>query len=316
MRARWLGLLLALLCCQAALAQSPLPGFPLGVFDNKAALSASSGGGGYTGIGDLGLSSPVAYWGLRCYSTSYSGNVADVWDGATGSTTETLITCSSGGTLNQTIHTLATTCAVSCVVKTLYDQSGANSCSSAACDLTQTTNALRPTFSTACSVLTGANPWCMVFNGTSQYLSISSGPTQAQPFTFSAVARRNGGTTTIGQVLSNAGTNNIPYIGFYSTSGQVIYSASANRLGTFTEGNWAPFEAAFNSAGSSELYIEGSLSTVSPGSVTMTGAMGIGSGHLGSDYCNCNITEAGIWGASLISSFTAMTSNQRTYWGF
>jgi hypothetical protein len=81
-------------------------------------------GNTYTGPLDV-VPGAIGYWGLRCSKSSYTGNVADVWDGLTGSTTETLITCSSGGTLNTNSPTaIATTCAVSCCLKTVYDQTG------------------------------------------------------------------------------------------------------------------------------------------------------------------------------------------------
>ena len=43
---------------------------------------AASGGGGYVGPLDA-VSGAVAYWGLRCSTTAYAGNVADIWDSAT-----------------------------------------------------------------------------------------------------------------------------------------------------------------------------------------------------------------------------------------
>jgi hypothetical protein len=147
----------------------PGPGMP--------AASAS-----YTGPIDIN-GAAFALWSTRCSSNSYTGNVADIWDSATGSTTETLLTCSVGGVLNQTIHSLATTCASGCKVKTLYDQSGASKCSAAVCDLVEAANATRPTVTTSCQ----NSKICLVFNGSACMATANTVTTQAQPYTVSAV---------------------------------------------------------------------------------------------------------------------------------
>src|SRR5260370_35744856 len=68
------------------------------------------GGGAYSGPVDIN-GAAYALWSTRCQSTANTGNVADVWDAATGSTPNTLITCSAGGILNTNSPTaLATTC--------------------------------------------------------------------------------------------------------------------------------------------------------------------------------------------------------------
>jgi hypothetical protein len=54
----------------------------------------------YTGPLDVLSTNVWAAYSTRCAKSSYTGDVVDVWDAATGITTETLITCSSGGTQN------------------------------------------------------------------------------------------------------------------------------------------------------------------------------------------------------------------------
>src|SRR4051812_36677853 len=78
----------------------------------------------YTGPLDVaGYTSAYAYYGFRCSKSSYTGNVALIRNAATPTTT-TQLTCSSGGVINETINSLATTCASSCLVTTLTDQVG------------------------------------------------------------------------------------------------------------------------------------------------------------------------------------------------
>lgn len=78
---------------------------------------------GYNGPGDI-IPGATAFWGLRCYTNAYTGNVADIWDAATGNTTETILKCSRGGAITATINPLATTCAGGCGIAKLYDQTG------------------------------------------------------------------------------------------------------------------------------------------------------------------------------------------------
>src|SRR6185312_8922435 len=154
---------------------------------------AKVAGTGYTGPLDV-IGSAKLIVSVRCASTSYTGNVMDVWDSATGSTTETLITCSSGGVLNTSSPSaLATTCASGCNVKTWYDQSGQTNCSgSTACNFTQATNANRP------ALLNFATPasWIVSFVSTNSDVLLAStfgGVTAPYPFTI--VAERPNATS-------------------------------------------------------------------------------------------------------------------------
>ena len=95
-----------------------------------------------TGPGDLSInSSIVAWWGFRCYSSTYTGNVAAITDTHASPSSFTM-SCSSGSLVatngsGGTISTLVGDCVNPyCTVTTMYDQSGKNSCAgSTACDL-------------------------------------------------------------------------------------------------------------------------------------------------------------------------------------
>ena len=83
--------LLAFLCFCGTVDAQLAPEFPPGVFSNTAALQGKPPAT-YTGIGDIaGLSSnnPIAWWGLRCFSSTTSRTIADITDSATGNTTGT-----------------------------------------------------------------------------------------------------------------------------------------------------------------------------------------------------------------------------------
>src|SRR6185312_295017 len=92
------------------------------------------------------------------------------------------LTCSPGGTINQTVNPLSTTCATACSVKTLTDLSGNGH------DATQASNATRPTFVFSCQ---NAKP-CMTMNG-SQFLSIAALGNVSQPWTVIGVGQRTSG---------------------------------------------------------------------------------------------------------------------------
>ncbi len=289
-----------------AVCAQQLLGFQPGTFTGRAALDASgSPPPSYTGPGDV-VSGAVAWWGLRCYNAAYTGNVADVWDAATGNTTETLLTCSSGGTINQTVHSLSVTCAVSCVIATIYDQSGANSCSGSACDAIQATNANRPVFSN------GATFSAQCSSGLS--LAAANLTPQAQPLTLSSVFERTGTFTAFN--IFYASTNGSVYAGLSTSANQ--FEAYAGSPGDVTANDSAmhAIQVVYNDA-SSTINIDGSSTA------EILGPSGIATGHtlcrFGSDgdYLTGNLWEVGLWPVAFSGGqISAMNSNQHSYWGF
>ena len=169
---RALCIIAGLLFSQVATAQ-PMQAFPPGAFSNQAALAGS----GYVGPGDV-VSGAVALYSTRCGTTAYTGNVMEVWDGAAGNVTQTIVTCSAGGVLNQTVNPLSTTCAVSCRVKTLYDQTGGGQ------DLAQGINANRPTLTLNCL---NTSLWCLTFDGTTSKMAATGSASHNSPWTVSSV---------------------------------------------------------------------------------------------------------------------------------
>jgi hypothetical protein len=180
--ARWLGafiVLLSAICANAQVIDED------GVFAPK----ASGGGGSYVGPGDI-VSGAVAYYGLRCYNAAYAGNVVDVGNAATGtSTVGTRLKCSAGGIISEVVSgsactfvtgnacsTLATTCASTCYAVNLYNQSGGTGHTLSLFFATS-----RPAYTTSCI---GSLP-CMTFTAaSSEYLDDNiTWTTTAQPYT-------------------------------------------------------------------------------------------------------------------------------------
>ena len=266
---------------------------------------------GYVGPLDVsGFGTNVfAWWGLRCSATAYTGNVADIWDGATGSTTETKLTCSSGGTINETINALSTTCAVSCVVATLYDQSGNTACTTA-CDLTQSTNANRPVLTLNCL----STKYCMTWSGTKGMLAPATFANHAQPFTYSAVIQRTGNFTSRGSILSDANTNEASFLFREAANTLMAFAGTTQTLGSVADSTWHAVQILWSGA-SSNLYVDGSANTISPGtaSIVLSHQFTIGAGP---SNLTATSFEYGVWTTDKSANFSAMNSNQKSYWGF
>jgi hypothetical protein len=278
---------------------------------------AGSGVVAYSGPGDI-VSGALAAFGGRCYNTAYSGNMADVWDGATGSTTETLLTCSPGGTINQTVNSLATTCSVSCSIKTFYDMSGALSCGGAACDLTQATNSKRPVLIQSClnGKICGR---CTA--SSSQEMTHASSFTRAQQITYSSVFNPKDATpaNTITLFASDNGSFRGPYLQAAETGSPAIriYAGSSTAGTTVTLGSPYSVQGIFNAA-SSQVVINGSPATFNVGGngMTSTDVLSLCSGN-GVGYGDFDFFELTIYGIGFNSTqYGNMSTNQRAYLNF
>jgi hypothetical protein len=261
----------------------------------------------YSGPGDA-VSGAKSYWGLRCYNTAYTGNVADVY--APSDASHTLLTCSAGGIINETVQALATTCASSCTVKTLYDQSGAGNCSGA-CNLTQATIANRPAFVTNC---VGGKP-CMTFTAAAPTLMqsavIAGGFSQANTIvtTYKSTAVAQGwiiiGQSLFAGVFAGGGSN---YLASWANSGFVSGTASDNA-----------FHAAqvVQNGASSSINVDGSqVDASNPGTGGYDNGPCVGAKCDTAEPFDGQITELGVWAGFSGGNITAMNSNQHSYWGF
>jgi hypothetical protein len=254
----------------------------------------------YAGPSDV-IASPTYYWGLRCVSTSYTGNIADIYAPADAS--HTLLTCSSGGVINETLQSIATTCATSCTVKTIYEQVG--TCAGT-CNFTNATIANRPAYTPSCSV---GKP-CMTFvRANSQKLDATLTNTVSQPFTMSAVAVRTGSTGVENEIFGGPGA-------------AAAFNAGANQAFIFA-GGLTPVTASDNvihafqfmaNGGTSNSQVDATANSVSQGATNVTS----GSSHLGtnsSQLLDGSIFEVGIWPVAFSGAQnTSMCHNQFVYW--
>lgn len=310
MRKVVLALAAALLLC----AQSALPGFPPGVFSGRGALDAP-GGATYRGPGDLGFGAVAAFYSFRCYSSSYSGNVADIWDGATGSTTETTITCDGHGNLVVTSPTaIATTCAVSCKVKTLYDQTTGNQCASASCDITQATNSARPPFlyqSATCGANSRSCMQCVSAN--SVLMASANSLTLSQTIYVSSVFDFTVNTNEAAFWNLTAGSVSV----WHGSANQVLlYAGTVATNQTVNDNTWHTHQATFNSS-SSAAYIDGSSTTgLNPGTAGSAGKIRLCTNGTTTIYADGYVAEVGIWPSTSTFSASSLYTNQHNWYGF
>lgn len=278
-------------------------------------LGAGKGAPGtaYTGPGDV-VASASAWYGLRPYTLAYSGNVADICDVATGVTCAT-ITAAAGVLTIPTISGSNCNGGIACNVSKLYDQTAANNCTAATCDVSQATNGNRPALSFSCAGITAGLP-CMTFNGTSQSLASANALSSvAQPNTHVSVCERTGNFTTQGFCLAIGA--NVTLLGFTASTNTVEIGCLTALTATAADSSPHSFQGICNGGGTaSSVTVDGSTTTGATGSNAASGTIRIGttSGNL---RLTGNLTEAGLWsGAFSAGNLSAMNSNQRAYWGF
>lgn len=289
----------------------PVPG-QVGPLGGVGVAKAPSGPPGYAGPGDI-VSAAAFWWGLRCYNAAYAGNVADIQAPADAS--HTVLTCSAGGTINETLQALSTTCAISCTAKTLYDQSGNTNCASVACDLTNATIANRPAYTLSCIGSLG----CLTFTGTLSQILQAAGQAPSsfcpQPLTVSLVAKRTGTFTSFNTMIGNDGA--VVQTGFSNSANTALVFAGSVATASAADSAWHAMQVVYNGS-SSIAYIDGA----STGSL-VAGSNGFGNkrpsigGNQATNFSTGTFGEGGFW----CSAFTggnqsSMDGNQRAYWGF
>lgn len=276
----------------------------------------SGGGGGYAGPGDV-QASALAWWGLRAYSTAKRGTAAinaclpldaTCGDMLTDGTTGNLVLGTLGGVACNNSTQV-------CTIKTFYDQSGANSCAAAACNLTQATIATRPTLLVTAqgsytAQATAAGAACST---AATFLS------QAMPYTFSMVGERTGSfgafNWAYGNVFAGVAAG---WTGTASTF--FMYDSASVPTATAADSAYHAFQLQYDNAGvGSQAYIDGAATAMNLGATQALGTSafsifaqaGCGSPLTG------NILELGLWAGNFSGAVnTSMNSNQHTYGGF
>jgi len=292
-----------------------IPGWP--------PVQPAASGASYQGPGDV-VSGALIWYGVRCYAEAYSGNVMDVTDAATGSTTGTRLQCASGVVsalvsasactfvTGNACSSLATTCAVSCNVVTKYDQSGTNTCTGAIpCNVTQATNADRPTLNTNCI----GGKYCLVFTS-AQFLADSVGPasTISPPYTITAVCERTP-TSNSTQDCISWGSAGRAQLGYGTTNNGFVYAGSSVNVSGVTDAVWHSINAYVPTTGFGNFYADGTLT----GSLTV-GASTIASTHVpyisGANKLVGNFTEGGLWNFQFTTGqYQSMCENEQAFYG-
>lgn len=308
----WAAWIIAVVACWGIVGASLQAQVPM----TGAGKAKPGGAVGYQGPGDLaGFSTGVLFWwGLRGYSSTYSGNVADICDNTTGLTCVTATWSSAGGGTLSIPNVGGFPCDNSthkCEIKTFYDQSGNSGCGGSPCHTTNGPGA-RPILVINCL---GSKP-CASVGGTQLQSAAVISASTSQPYTNSVVAlQSSAGQATIAQVGGN--------------TSQSLFGSSSGTVGMYA-GNSVPTVSAtinvahtlqflFNNA-SSYIYVDADTASAS-NPVSLGTSNSIASGTAANFPSNTSggltgqVFEAGWWAGDKSANFAAMHSQQCAYWG-
>lgn len=284
-----------------------LPGI-IPVFNQAAAA--------YTGPGDLGLGTAVAWWGLRAYSAAKAGTKAVQLRRSGGSSPGTLdFNTLANGSLDlaSIISWYNADSSTQMTVATLYDQTGNG------IDLTQASTSVQPLFGTTIGPIS-SKPG-MQWGPGALWMGYAPGLTTPQPLTMVAVHNETTGgsqTSLMSDAVSLAA-------GFHNTvaNDAFMYNGTTVVKMAQTSGAWHVFQWVFNDVGSGTfITVDGTQTSGSLGSnvgFTNSGSLwNLGRFNASSGQ---NVTgfscEFGIWSVGFdATKMTNMYNNAHLYWGF
>jgi hypothetical protein len=293
-----------------------------------------TGDGGYTGVGNLTIAPTIiGYWGVHCYKKSYTGNVADVYSVA-NSTVEATLTCSNGvigatadNSSGWTLATVKSTCTSTsaCLATTVYDQSGANFCNGAACNMLGATTApeapalVYGNGTSSCgassSFLSSGN-FCLYYSG-DQTLRPNNGNWQTvvgQPVTYACVGMQ---TSNSGQadVFADGGGVSLSW---QSTTTVQAYAGTSESV-TSTSNAWHGMFMSADGASSLLQVDNGTANTSTQGTASLTtfDAPAMGSVAGGGSYFTGYLAECflGMTSPLTTSNDSTILANWASYWG-
>ncbi len=232
--------------------------------------------------------------------------MADIFDAATGTTTRTLLTCSAGGTINETINPLSTTCAVGCKIRALYQQvSGAS-----AGDAEQATNALRPAYT---ANTFGTKPGVCFTAASTQYFVLANSPAAlAQPWSTAWWGKRTGNTGTFASVFDGG----IDGGAYNNTANTIVqYAGTSSETLTVSDNTAHAIFLIYNGA-SSQMCSGGTCTTKNPGTNGITNATtSFGRAAWNSSYLEGCIGEWAYFGSGpTTGSASTLSTNMAAYW--
>lgn len=259
----------------------------------------------YSGPGDI--TAAIAFWGLRAYSLAKIGvRIANICNAADANCAD-IVSLSNGNFDVATANASPLFCSSTgapCTVKTLYDQTGnMTNCSGSPCDSVQATIANRP---------------ALTISGSKAFMTTKSSPTTAiaspayslllEPASLMAVAKRTSGSVETNLLVFGTSFTNMDF----GTTGLIsLYDGGPPMTATASENTTHSLIGVLDGA-SSAIIVDGTVTTGTTGGIGGSGAVYLGGGGASDG----TLLEAGIWGSSLLSSASALSANQHSYWGF
>lgn len=292
---RLLRSLLVVLLCLAPTASQPF----WQSRDSNYNVNIVSGGGGFTGPGDI---QSFTFWGgLRAYSAATRGtkainvcNVADAVcaDLSTDATTGALVVSTIGGS----------SCAVvACTVKIIYDKVGTADC-------TQTTIANRPVL-TQNALNTS---WGMTFTAASTQGFQCGAFTATQPYSFAMIVNPSGSTCELFNITDGSFNG---ALNEWSSAGPNLRMYGGNNFDVAMTSAFHAFQSVFNGVSSISAQ-DGVETTGNAGAQSISAlTMGISRDPFGG-YCNAVGMEYGyVAGTVSPGNRTSLNSNMHAAYG-
>lgn len=268
------------------------------------ATSAPSCTGGYQGPGDIIGSGWKAWGGFRAYSCAKAGAQANAVQVCTaGDASCEVEKVGTNGSL--VLGTLATACTTTCLVKTVYDQSGTGA------DLTQATAANQPKFTKAAL---GSLPGMTCTAGSSQWVQ-GTIPVVAQPLYMTDVVLANGIVSVGPRIMSTL------------TSGEpLIYWQSSTEITAYVSGTFVQAIDAIDTSFAVQATFNGSSSIARLNTSPNSGSVGAGSTSTslaicadpgGANPATMTWGEGGLLSGTLTTGQQdSMETQERAFWGF
>jgi len=300
-------------------AQAILPGFPPGVFTNRAALDPAPAGG-FQGPGDI-TSGAIAFYSCgRAYNAAYAAGAnpaCDLVDTGTGLATCTIsfgtnglanltaVACPTGAPTVNVVTFCAVTHPSGCSLTKMYDQTGTGN------HVVQATLANMPvlTFSAQnglpCAAGTG---------NAAMRLATAGSISQSAPFSATAVTERTGSFTTTQKIISNGA--NASTFNFTASANSISSALGSSAAVTLTAAD-SSFHALLGVASATAPLFavdsSANTSTTTTGTTALAGSQFLMGRSTGVQALLAGfVCEVGIWPADLNSSYQAMLANMRS----
>ncbi len=278
------------------------------------------GAAGFTGMGDT-LSGAKGHWGTIAYSAATRGsNMLVICDPA-GANCANAASDATTGIVSSTQVRNSVTCGTvigtdACTINTLYDDSGANFCSSAACDMT-TSNL--PYFLPNASGTVPAIV-CRIAHNSQAQTAATFAPSQPLSWAGSFMLDTSPSSGTIAPfIATGAGSGAGQKVSVFNNSGtlQVDFFATNGLLsGTVTTGAWYAIIAAQQATGTTgSISVNGSTTSGTVGNHTTSDFTAHVCFTADSEISDSKYMEFAAYNADINSNVAALTTTIRANGG-